>query len=257
MLIYQGDIAAMSLDFWTRTSGTWVNVATVILGSTIGYLLRDRLPINMRLIITQAVGLVTLFIGGSMATRLSQVEAGPIPGVILGLTSLAIGGLLGEWWQIETGLASLGNWLKHRFSSEGHFTEGFVAASLLFCVGPMALLGSLNNGLNGDSTLLILKSAMDGLAAIALTNSFGIGVGFSVLVILPYQGGLSLLAGTLASQLPNPATSPTVLLITGIGGLMILGIGLELLDIARIRTASFLPALPLAIATYALADQFR
>jgi uncharacterized membrane protein YqgA involved in biofilm formation len=114
----------------------------------------------------------------------------------------------------------------------------------------MTLLGCLNNGLTGDNRLLLLKSAMDGLAAIALTSSFGIGVGFSGLIILVYQGGLSLLAGTLAQFISDPATDPVVLLITGVGGLMIVGIGLNLLDIAKIRVAAFLPALVLAPVLY-------
>lgn len=121
-----------------------------------------------------------------------------------------------------------------------------MAASLLFCVGPMTLIGSLNNGLTGDNTLLLLKAVMDGLASIALTSSFGIGVGFSVLIVLLYQGGVSLAAGLLAQTLADPATSPTVLLITGVGGLMILGLGLNLLEVARVRVASLLPALLLA-----------
>lgn len=236
----------MTLDFWARTSGTWINVATVILGTVIGLVGTSRLPSRMQRIITQGLGLTTLFIGFSMAASLSKVRAGQVDGVILGLLALVIGGLLGEWWQIEARLTVVGDWLKHHFKGQGKFTDGFVAASLLFCIGPMALIGSLNNGLLGDNTLLTLKATMDGLAAIALTGSYGLGVGFSSLAILVYQGCLSLIAGLLAQALPDPATAPPVLLITGVGGLMILGIGMNLLEVGKIRVGSFLPA-PLVI----------
>jgi uncharacterized membrane protein YqgA involved in biofilm formation len=236
----------MSFDFWAKTSGTWANVFAILLGTGLGLLLQGRLPLNMQQIITQGLGLITLFVGFSMAGSIDQVEVGRIDGVILALLAMVIGGLLGEGWRLEQRLESVGNWLKQQFKGKGSFTEGFMAASLLFCVGPMTLLGSLNNGLSGDNTLLMLKAVMDGLASIALTSSFGIGVGFSVLIVLLYQGGVSLAAGLLAQSLPDPASSPVVLLITSVGGLMIVGLGLNLLDVAKVRVASLLPALLLA-----------
>ncbi|MDX2099133.1 MAG: DUF554 domain-containing protein [Leptolyngbyaceae cyanobacterium bins.59] len=244
----------MTLDFWAKTSGTWMNAGTVFLGTGLGLLLRGRLPLPMQQIITQAVALITFFLGITMAGSLLKVQAGRVDGIILGLLSLVLGGMLGEWGQVEERLKAIGDWLKKRFRGGGAFTEGFVAASLLFCVGPMTLLGSLNNGLTGDSALLTLKAVMDGLTSIALTSSFGIGVGFSILIILCYQGGISLAAGLLASSLPDPATHPQVLLLTGVGGLMILGIGFGLLEVARVRVASFLPALVLAPLLFWLAD---
>ncbi|HEY9738820.1 MAG TPA: DUF554 domain-containing protein [Trichocoleus sp.] len=239
------------LSFWAKTSGTWINVATIVVGTGVGLLLRNRLPQPMRQIITQAVGLMTLVIGFSMVQSLSEIKAGPIDGIILALLAMVAGGLLGEWWQIEKRLIDVGDWLKQRVRGGGRFTEGFVAASLLFCIGPMAVLGSLNNGLAGDSTILALKSTMDGLAAIALTGSYGFGVGFSALPIAVYQGGLSLLAGLLATLLPDPVNDPRVLVVTGIGGMIILGLSLNLLEVAKVKVASFLPALlvgPLLIA---------
>lgn len=182
-----------------------------------------------------------------MANSLTKVNLGGLDGVVLGLLTLALGGVLGEWWQVEEKLVAVGNFLKQRFKGDNRFTEGFVAASLLFCVGPMTLLGCLNNGLLGDNRLLMLKASMDGLAAFALTSSFGVGVGFSVWVILIYQGGLSLLAGSLAPAIPDPTSAPTILLMTGVGGLMIVGIGLNLLEIGKIPVAAFLPALLLAL----------
>jgi len=239
------------LSFWARTSGTWINVATVLMGSGLGLLLRHRLPTAMQQVITQAVGLLTLVIGFAMSRSLFEVDAGLIDGVILGLLALVVGGLLGEWWQLEKKLIAIGDTLKTQVKGGGRFTEGFVAASLLFCIGPMTIIGSLNNGLSGENTLLTLKATMDGLAAIALTGTYGIGVGFSVLTVLVVQGGLSLLAGSLATVIIDPATDPHVLLTTGIGGMMIIGLGLSLLEVAQIRVASFLPALvmgPLVVA---------
>ncbi|MEM7649790.1 MAG: DUF554 domain-containing protein [Cyanobacteria bacterium P01_A01_bin.70] len=241
------------LSFWARTSGTWINVATVLIGSGLGLLLRHRLPVAMQQIITQAVGLLTLVIGFAMSRSLFEVEAGPIDGVILGLLALVMGGLLGEWWQVEKKLMAIGEALKAQVKGGGRFTEGFVAASLLFCIGPMTIIGSLNNGLAGDNTLLTLKSAMDGLASIALTSTYGTGVGFSAITVLLIQGGLSLLAGMLATSLTDPATDPHVLLTTGIGGMMIIGLGFSLLEIAKIRVASFLPALALGPVVVAIA----
>lgn len=232
-------------DFWTRTSGTWINAATVALGTTFGLLLHGRLPERMQRITVQGVGLVTVFIALSMAGSLARATVGRLDGVVLGLLTLVIGGLLGEWWRLEEALEGLGNWIKRRVGGSGAFTEGFVAASLLFCVGPMTLIGSLNNGLTGDATLLVIKATLDGLSSVALASAYGIGVGFSILVILLYQGGVSLAAGALAQVLPDPANDPRILLVTGVGGIMMIGIAINLLGLGRVRVASFLPALAL------------
>jgi uncharacterized protein len=245
----------MSLDFFAKTSGTWINVATIILGTGLGVLLQGRLPERMQRVISQGVGLTVMVVGLGMAESLGKVQAGRIDGVILGLVAMVVGGLLGEWWRLEDGLTAIGDGLKRRFKGKGGFTEGFVAASLLFCIGPMAIIGSLSNGLKGDATVLAIKATMDGLAALALTSTFGVGVGFSSLPILLYQGGLSLAAGLFTEALPDPATAPPVILITGVGGLIIVGTGLNLLDIAKVRIASFLPSLVLAIGLYAVASR--
>lgn len=243
----------MALSFWAKTSGTWINVFTIVGGTAIGLLLRDRLSTSLQRVVTQALGLTTIAIGLSMSSKFSEANAGAIDGTILGFICLAIGGLLGEWWRLEERLNAIGNWLQKRFRGKGRFTEGFVAASLLFCVGPLAILGSLNNGLTGENTLLVLKSSLDGIASIAFASSYGIGTGFSALSILLYQGGLSLAAGTLSNVIPNPETDPRVMLATGVGGLTILGLGINLLEMARIQVASFLPAIALAPIVFAIA----
>lgn len=244
----------MELTLWAKTNGTLVNVLTVLLGSGLGVLIRGRLPGRMQRIIVQGVGLVTLFIGFSMAGSLGSAAGGAVDGVILGLLALVLGGVLGEALGLEEHLERLGDLLKARFRGGGGFTEGFVAASLLFCVGPMTLIGSINNGLVGDPTLLLIKSTLDGLSSIALAASFGPGVAASALVVLVYQGGLALAAGGLAAALPDPASDPRVLLVTGVGGLMILGLGINLLELTRVRVASFLPALVLAPLFWWLAE---
>ena len=244
-----------TLSLWDKTSGTWINVATILGGTLVGLVLTGSLPLRMQRIITQGLGLLTLFLGVSLAGSLLKVRAGQIDGVIIGLLAIVLGGLLGEWWQIETQLQKVGNWLRDLVKGGGSFTEGFVAASLLFCIGPLAILGSLSNGLSGDHALLSIKSAMDGLASIALSSSYGIGVGFSSIAILLYQGGLSLCAGFLAQVLPDPANAPQVLLTSGVGGLMIMGLGLNLLEVTQLSIAAFLPALLLASVFCTIAQQ--
>lgn len=244
------------MDFWLKTSGTWINIFTVVLGTTIGLTLKSRLTTKMQLIITQGIGLITIWIGLSMANAMTKVRISGIEGAVLGLLALVIGGILGEWGQIEEKLVGIGDWLKRKFRGKGKFTEGFVASSLLFCVGPMTLLGSLNNGLTGDSTVLLLKATMDGIVSIALANIYGLGVGFSIIVIFFYQGGLSLAAGIVADLIPDPATDPHILLATGVGGITIIAIGLNLLEIVKIRVASLLPAILISPLIYYLAYLF-
>lgn len=240
----------MALGLWAKTSGTWINALTVLGGTALGLLLQNRLSNPMQRILVQGVALMTVFIGFRMANSLTQAHVGQVDGVIVGLLAMILGGILGEWWQIEVGLVGFGNTLKRWFRGGSHFTDGFVAASLLFCIGPLTLIGSINNGLAGDNTLLVLKAALDGVAAIALTSSYGPGVGCSVLVILLYQGGISLAAGAVAGIIPEPNTDPRVALVTGVGGLMIIGLGLNLLEVTQIRISSFLPALLLAPPLY-------
>ena len=246
----------MNLSFWAKTSGTWINIFTVILGTSLGLLLKDRLGSKIQTIITQGVGLLTIWIGLSMANSMGKVEAKGIDGAVLGLLAMVLGGVTGEWLQIEERLATVGNWLKRKFKGRGKFTEGFVASSLLFCIGPMSLIGSFNNGLNGDNTLLTIKATMDGVISIALANIYGVGVGFSALIILVYQGGLSLLSGLVGATVPNPENSPYILLITGVGGLTILAIGCNLLELVKIRVGSFLPAIAIAPLVYWIANYF-
>lgn len=236
-----------------QTWGTLLNVGTVLVGSLLGLALRGRLPKRITRVVMQAIGLVTVFIGITNALDLNRV-ASP-PGILLGLLALALGGALGEWMRIEEGLEGLGERLRRRFRGQGRFTEGFVAASLLFCVGPLTLLGSIQNGLTGDAGFLVLKSTLDGFSSLALATTFGFGVLASVLVVAVYQGGLSLAAGLFANLIPDPAADPRVLLVNGVGGLMIIALGLGLLDIKRLRVAALLPSLVLVVVLYAIGSR--
>ena len=233
------------MSLWAQTSGTVVNVLAVLLGSVLGLALRRRLPTRTVTTVMQAIGLTTVFIGIASAWDLTRVD--DPPGVIVALLGLAIGGVIGEALGIERGLDAVGERLKRRFRGSGRFTEGFVTATLLFCVGPLTLIGAIQNGLVGDADFLLLKSALDGLSALALSTTFGIGVMASVIVIAVYQGGLSLAAGLLSGWLPDPATDPRVLLVGGVGGLMIVGLGLGLLELVKVRVASMLPALVVVV----------
>ena len=238
------------MSLFDQTSGTLLNLVTVLLGSALGLSLRGRLPERVVTTTMQAIGLTTLFIGIGNAFDLNKVSEPP--GVILALMALALGGLLGEWWRLEEGLEGLGETLRRRFKGQGRFTEGFVASSLLFCVGPLTLIGSIQNGLAGDNSFLVLKSTLDGFAALALSATFGFGVIFSAVVIALYQGTLSLAAGRFAALIPDPANDPRVLLINGVGGIMIIGLGFNLLELKRIRVASLLPSLALVVVLYYL-----
>lgn len=236
------------MSLFEQTWGTLFNVVTVLLGSAAGLALRGKLPQRITEAIMQAIGLVTVYIGLANAFDLSKVSEPP--GVIVGLMALAIGAALGEWWRLEAAIEGLGEFLKKRLRGRGRFTEGFVAASLLFCVGPLALLGSIQNGLSGDAGFLLLKSALDGFSALALAATLGFGVAASALVVLVYQGGLSLAAGVFANLVPDPTTDPRVLLVNGVGGLIIVALGLGLLEVKRLKVAAMLPALPLAVLFY-------
>lgn len=223
-------------------TGTLLNAAAVLVGTTIGTLLGDRLPERVRVIAVQGVGLVTLLIGMQLALQAQNL--------LIVLASMVVGGVLGELLCIEGGLDALGRQLERRFGSgeddPARFVRGFVTSSLVFCVGPLTILGAVQDGLFGDYSLLSVKSLLDGFTSIALGSTLGRGVYFSVFVILIYQGGLSLIARALGSGIPDPSHNPAVLDMTAVGGLLILGIGLRLLEIKSMRVANFLPALGLA-----------
>lgn len=216
--------------------GTIANTAAVILGSLLGLLLHKRMPERYSAIVMQAIGLFTLIVGLDLAFKSPQL--------LIVLISLALGGLLGQWWDIEQRLEDLGKALEARFSKgkSDKFVTGFVTASLLFCVGPMTVIGCLQDGLKGDHTLLFTKSLMDGISSIALAASLGLGVLFSAITVLVYQGLLTLGAYLFHGILP----STYIDVMSATGGLLVLGIGLNILGNMRLKVANLLPAVFLA-----------
>lgn len=224
-----------------RGIGTVVNVVTVLLGTLAGVLLGGRLPERLRTAVLQAVGLMTLVIGAreALGTR----------NIVFPLVSLVVGAAIGEALRIEDRLESLGGAIRRRFEKEGdgddtRFVEGFVAASLLFCVGPLTILGSIRDGLGGPdhAQLLLVKAALDGTVAVAFASTLGWGVGFSALTVVVVQGTLTLAAGAADRVL----TARMIVEMSAAGGVMVIGIGLRLLDIKKVAVASLLPALVLA-----------
>jgi uncharacterized protein len=227
-------------------TGTLLNVAAVLVGTTVGTLLGDRLPDRVRTMAMHGVGLVSLLIGMQMALQVQNI--------LIVLASMVLGGIAGELLGIEDRLEGLGRVLEERFSAPGAtvagqentFVRGFVMSSLVFCVGPLTILGSIQDGLMGDSRLLAVKSLLDGFTSMALGSTLGRGVYFSAVVVLIYQGGLSLAARAVGAGITDPGSSPPILEMTAVGGLLILGISLKLLDIKSIRVGNFLPAIVLA-----------
>lgn len=218
--------------------GTLINTAAVIVGSLLGLLIGRRVPARFLRFITQAIGIITLILGIQMAMKMVSVASG-----ISLLLALIFGGLLGEWLAIEDAFASLGRRIENRFKFQDRdFVQGFLTASLLFCLGPMTILGSLQDGLQGDFQLLLLKSIMDGASSIFLAGSLGIGVLFSFIIVLVYQGGLTLLAKALSGVF----TDPVILALTIVGGALVICLGLNLLEIKKIKVANFLPAIVFA-----------
>lgn len=217
--------------------GTLLNATTVIIGTLLGLLIGNRLPERVQDTLFGAIGLVTLLIGisGALTTR--------NPLIILG--SMLLGGLVGELLHIEDGLKRLGDAIERRTTRSGSsVSAAFVTSSLVFCVGPLSILGSLANGLNGNIDDLAIKSMLDGFAAIAFAATLGWGVLFSVLTILLYQGGISLAAVSLK---PFVDANPTALVeLNAVGGVILMALGLKLLKIRELRVANYLPALVIA-----------
>ncbi len=225
--------------------GTIINVGSIVAGSLVGVAVGSRLPERVRQTVLNGLGLLTLLVGLQMALGTKNVM------IVLG--AILLGGILGEMLSLHDGLERLGTFLQTALAKDRNplFGEGFVTASLVFCIGPMAILGSIQDGMTGDYRLLAVKSALDGFAAVAFAASLGWGVALSAVSILLYQGGLTLFASTLARVL----TEPMIVEMTATGGLIIVGISLRLLDLKDVRLASFLPALaiaPLIVALLAL-----
>lgn len=225
-------------------TGTIINVAAVILGSLVGLLVGNRIPEKTRQTLISVMGLYTLAYGVFIFTKTQNM--------LIPLLSLVMGTIIGELLKIEEGLNSLGEriqrklaiWNPNLTGESQKFVTGFVSASLLFCIGPMAILGSIQDGISGDFQMLAIKSLLDGIGSIAFASTLGVGVMFSAVVILVYQGAISLLSGWIGQGFGDAAVAE----MTATGGVILVGIGISnLLQIKKIRTGSFLPAIFLAV----------
>ncbi|HEX7540130.1 MAG TPA: DUF554 domain-containing protein [Syntrophales bacterium] len=217
-------------------TGTLVNTGAVVVGSLLGVVIGKRLPDRIKTIVMQALGLSVILIGLQMAL------SGTRPLLVIG--SLLLGAITGELLDIEGRIAAMGEWLKRRFRSESPtFVQGFVTASVLYCTGAMVIVGAIRDGTVGDPSILYIKSLLDGVASIAFASSLGSGVAFSALSVFVIQGSITLLASKLAF-LQGPGVIEAV---TATGGLLILGIGINILEIKQIRVGNLVPALAYAI----------
>ena len=225
-------------------TGTIINVAAVIFGSLVGLLVGNRIPEKTRQTLISVMGLYTLAYGVFIFTKTQNM--------LIPLLSLVMGTIIGELLKIEEGLNSLGEriqrklaiWNPNLTGESQKFVTGFVSASLLFCIGPMAILGSIQDGISGDFQMLAIKSLLDGIGSIAFASTLGVGVMFSAVVILVYQGAISLLSGWIGQGFGDAAVAE----MTATGGVILVGIGISnLLQIKKIRTGSFLPAIFIAV----------
>lgn len=223
-------------------TGTIINVITVIIGGTLGTFLGSRLPNKMRETVMNGLGLMTIVIGVQMAMSTRNVL------IVIG--SILLGGIIGEWIGIQAFLDSIGKRLEERFArggEAGKFTRGFVTASLIFCIGPMTILGSIQDGLIGDYNLLAIKSLLDGFASLAFSSTLGIGVAFAALTVFFAQGSISVAAMLLGGALGSVTRdTPWVIEMTATGGVLVMGIGLVLLELKQVRVGNLLPAIFIA-----------
>jgi uncharacterized membrane protein YqgA involved in biofilm formation len=221
-------------------TGNFINFFAILVGSGLGILFGARLSENLKTTVIAGMGLFTSAVGMQMFLKTENAL------IVLG--ALILGAILGEWWGVEDSLQHLGVWLEKRLSgsSEGgssRFVRGFLTASVLYCTGPMAVLGSISDGLRGDYLTLSIKSVLDGFISIAFASTLGIGVAFSALPVFIYQGSISLLA----AQLNAIVTTTMMNEMTATGGVLLIGIGISsLLEIKKIRVGNFLPALAIA-----------
>jgi uncharacterized protein len=237
-------------------TGTLLNVATVLVGTVIGVAIGSRMPARMQESLVTGLGFFTLLIAVSMGLGIFTDPVAQ-PGDDLAVLAAVLAGVaIGELLRIQDGLEWLGGWFQRRLARgqrPSRIAEGFVTASLVFCVGPLTILGSLDNGLTGDIRLLAIKSLLDGVASIAFAAALGWGVALSAITVLLVQGGIA--AG--ASALSGVMDPITILAVSSAGGIILLGVAVRLLDLKPVRVANFLPALLLAPIFVRIADALR
>lgn len=226
--------------------GTLVNALAIVVGGALGLLIRGGLKERFKDTVNAAMGLAVIFVG--VSSCLSALLEGGASSVLY-IVSLALGGLAGEALNIEARLESLGNWLQNKvFSGGSNISKGFVAGSLLYCIGTMAVLGSIESGLSGNHSILFAKSVIDGIVAIIFASTLGVGVLLSAASVLVYQGTLTLLAGLVSAYI----TADMMREISIVGGILIFAIGTNMLGITKIRVGNLLPALLVPVLYYVI-----
>ncbi len=231
-------------------TGTIVNAVAIVAGSLLGLLIKRGLPERVEQTVMKIMGLSVAIIGvNGLISSVFTISDGKLSssGELLMFASLTIGAIVGELINIDGRLEFIGKLIEKKTKSDG-FSKGFITSSIIYCVGAMAIIGSLNDGLRGDSSVLFIKSSLDGISAIIMTTTLGFGVMFSALPVLLYQGGISLLAGVLAPLISDQLLSE----ICTVGYAIVVAIGLNFLDVGKIRVANLLPALLVPIAWQAI-----
>lgn len=213
-------------------TGTIVNTAAIIIGGSIGLLLKKGMPERLKSMYFQAVGLFTIAIGISMVYNMQHI--------LIVVSSLAIGSLLGEWINLEARVEGLSELVKHRFKiGNDRFSEGLITSFLLFCIGSMTIIGAINEGLGISSDLLYTKSLMDLFSAMLLASAFGVGVIFASVPLLIFQGGITLIAMFAGDFLSKDMIGG----LTALGGILLIGLGINILEIKKLRIVNMLPSL--------------
>lgn len=220
--------------------GTLINVAAILIGGVIGIFFGARLPEQLKNTVVAGMGLFVILTGIQMFLKTQNA--------MVVVSAIILGAILGEWGRIEERIETLGGWLERRFTrgaggTSNRFVRGFLSASLIYCTGPMAILGSITDGLKGDYLTLAIKSVLDGFLTIAFSSTLGLGVLFSVIPVFLYQGSITLLAHQLSSFLNEPMITE----MTATGGVLLAGLSISsVLEIKKIKIGNLLPAVVIA-----------
>ena len=227
--------------------GTLVNAAAIIVGSLLGLLL-TRIPESIRKTVMQGIGLAVVVLGLKMALGTENI--------LLVIVSIVVGAILGEWIRIDHGLNQAGKWLEKKVGGDkqGSIATGFVTATLVYCIGAMGVLGAMDSGLRNNHDILYTKALIDGFSAIIFTSTLGIGVLFSAIPVLLYQGVIALLSTQIYNLVSEKMLDAILLEVTAVGGLMIIAIGINILELKKIQVANMLPALVVAALGVPLVD---
>nr|WP_276531911.1 DUF554 domain-containing protein [Brevibacillus invocatus] len=219
--------------------GTLVNAVAIIAGALLGRLL-TRIPESIRQTVMQGIGLAVIVLGIKMALGTDNI--------LLLIVSIVVGAIMGEWIRIDHGLNQMGKWLERKVggNKEGSIATGFVTATLVYCIGAMGVLGALDSGLRNNHDILYTKALLDGFSAILFTSTLGIGVLFSAIPVFVYQGLIALLSTQINNLVSQEMLDAILLEVTAVGGLMIIAIGINILELKKIQVANMLPALVIA-----------